>query len=66
MKNLSRNEMKKVIGGKTAGTCQALTPNGVLFVDQTSAQAQQEVSGGGKWCCDSCCSSTWASKATCA
>jgi hypothetical protein len=60
MKSLSRNEMKKVMGGVVAGTCQSLV-NGVHFVNMSKSEALQTVAGGGRWCCDSCGSASWAS-----
>jgi hypothetical protein len=64
MKKLSRDEMKKVIGGQNApGTCQALIAadsGGYFVITGISASTASGASGMVHWCCDSCGTATWA------
>lgn len=71
MKQLTRIEMKNVFGGymPADGTCQGLFSNpnpggpNVLLTGLSSEGAQTaEV----HWCCDSCCTATWADHTGCA
>jgi hypothetical protein len=57
MKNLTRDEMKKVMGGD--GSCQAYV-DGINFVNLSMAEAKDTVAGGGHWCCSSCDTASWA------
>ena len=71
-KALTKSELKKVNGG--SGSCAACTSvewvevNHNVFMEQctgslitgvSSSEAQSHVSGGGRWCCDSCGAANW-------
>ena len=60
MKHLSRDEMKKVMGGNMPadGTCASINAGGEVMYNQSQAQASG-VGAGGHWCCASCNSASW-------
>lgn len=68
---LTRLQMKRVKGGHESGlggTCQGLYSNpvsggpNVRLTDLSKAEAEK---ADVNWCCDSCCSATWADHSGC-
>lgn len=69
MKQLTRIEMKSILGGILAGTCQGLWSNpysGGPDVRLTGLSAADASSADVHWCCDSCCTASWADHGGCA
>jgi len=63
MKKLERKQLKTLKGGVAAGggTCQAQDGDCSVFINLSKDQAQSiSAQVGGHWCCDSCCTATWA------
>ena len=66
---LSRLQMKKVKGGHSSGTCQYEAPTEfgtVPITGMSMADAKENARiNGTHWCCDSCCTATWADHSGC-
>lgn len=69
MKLLSNEEMKKVMGGiedpgDFGANCQALVErsdgNGTTVIQSQTSDSAQNAPGMVHWCCDSCCTASWA------
>lgn len=68
---LSKQEQNTIIAG-TTGTCSAYIPcnlpgehddscgGGQYKINVTKSEAQAFVAGGGRWCCESCDTASWA------
>jgi hypothetical protein len=66
---LTRSQLKKVLGGGggdgtgSGGNCQALVSGnegGTVVLEGMDASTAQNVADMIHWCCDSCCTATWA------
>lgn len=53
---LLTREKLKVLNAGGNGTCMYQHPGGFLVIEADAGTAQ---SGGGHWCCDSCCGASW-------
>lgn len=64
MKKLSKDEMKKVMGGVMAANCQALVTrsdgSGTTVIENQTYDSASTASGMVHWCCASCCTASWA------
>ena len=68
MKKLSKDEMKMVVGGlednsPVSGNCQALVRGGLgdaVVIETLSPGEASGINDMIHWCCDSCCTASWA------
>ena len=60
MKKLSRDEMKKVMGGGTSQALISVNGGGQTVIQGLSSSEASGMEGMVHWCCDSCSSASWA------
>jgi natural product precursor len=58
---LERSQMKKITGGYHSGSCGFQDANGTKFCGVSKSVALSMTSGGGRWCCASCGTSSYCS-----
>jgi hypothetical protein len=64
---LTRSQLKQIVGGEAGtgggGNCQAQVvggEGGLIVIEDQTASGAQNAPNMVHWCCDSCCSASWA------